>query len=127
MIAEAVVVVMVAVLIFLGSLAFWWSEPKVDFGDSVLRHPSQLYESVFFVLFFIYCLARIERAQPGYLFFLLMNCYFAFRFAEEFIRYNDQYYWGLSVFQYISLFALAFINLNYYLEKTKRYGRVLSE
>ncbi len=98
----------------------------VDFGDAVLRHPTQLYEFVFFIAFFIYALIRIKSAPPGYLFYALMNSYFILRFSEEFIRYNDQLFWGLSFFQYVSIVALLFINLKQYIEKTKNHGRLLS-
>ncbi|RKD90445.1 prolipoprotein diacylglyceryl transferase [Mangrovibacterium diazotrophicum] len=98
----------------------------VNFGDDVLRHPTQLYETVFFIGFFIYSLIRIKSAPPGFLFYALMNSYFILRFFEEFIRYNDQFFWGLSFFQYISIVAVVFINLKQYLEKTQHHGRLLS-
>jgi prolipoprotein diacylglyceryl transferase len=96
----------------------------IDFGDSVSRHPTQLYESVFFILFFIFSFAWIKRSPPGFLFYLLMNGYFIFRFFEEFIRYNDNLFFGLSFFQYISIAALVFINLKFIIEKHKNHGRI---
>lgn len=99
----------------------------IDFGDHVMRHPTQLYEIAFFILFFIFALTRIRTAPPGKLFNLLINSYFIFRFFEEFLRYNDQLYLGLSFYQYISLIAILFINLKSYFEKKETHGRVLPE
>jgi len=79
----------------------------VDFGDG-LRHPTQLYESVFMLGMFGYLITR-KKAKPGQLFFILMNAYFIFRFFIEFIR-DHPVYFGLTVFQYISIAALLFIN-----------------
>ncbi len=98
----------------------------VDFGDAILRHPTQLYETAFFVFFFIYSLFVIRKAPPGHLFYQLMNSYFILRFFEEFIRYNERLFFGLSFFQYISLLAIAFINIKFYLEKSGKYGRLIS-
>ncbi len=88
----------------------------VDFGDGILRHPTQIYESVFMFCIFLFLCAGKKRALPGYLFFLLMNIYFVFRFFEEFLRANPLY-WKLTLFQYISIGALLFINIKYLKEK----------
>jgi len=88
----------------------------INLGDGIMRHPTQLYEIPLFLLFFFYSLPRVKSAPPGYLFFLLMNYYFVIRFFEEFIRQNSELYWGLSFFQYISIFALLFINIKQYVE-----------
>jgi prolipoprotein diacylglyceryltransferase len=98
----------------------------MDFGDNILRHPTQLYEIVYFSGFFIFSLSRIEAALPGQLFNLLINSYFILRFFEEFIRYNENLWFGLSFFQYISIVAIIFINVKSYLEKKPNYGRLLS-
>ncbi len=89
----------------------------VDFGDQILRHPTQLYEFVFFAGYFVYALLKLKTARPGILFFRLMNIYFIFRFFQEFIRYNEHLYLGLSFFQYISIVVLIFINGKYLYEK----------
>ena len=89
----------------------------MNFGDGILRHPTQIYEIIFFLIFFVYSLKKIKVSAPGYLFYLLMNCYFAFRFFEEFIRFNDAFFLGLSFFQYISIIALIFVNCKHYFEK----------
>ena len=99
----------------------------MDFGDDIYRHPTQLYEIAYFSGFFIFSLSRIKTSPPGQLFNLLINSYFIFRFFEEFIRYNESLYFGLSFFQYISILALVFINVKSYLEKKPHYGRLLSK
>ncbi|MFA7244750.1 MAG: prolipoprotein diacylglyceryl transferase family protein [Candidatus Magasanikbacteria bacterium] len=92
----------------------------VNFGDGINRHPTQIYEIIFMTLLFFVLLYKKKTAQPGYLFYLLMNSYFIFRFFEEFIRDNPHYF-GLTLFQYISLIALVFINLKHL--KEKKYGQ----
>lgn len=88
----------------------------VDFGDSILRHPTQIYESIFFLVLFIILMLKRKNAKPGYLFYILMNTYFIFRFFEEFIR-EEPIFFGLTIFQYISLIALIWINAKYFKEK----------
>ena len=88
----------------------------VNFGDGILRHPTQLYESFFMFGMFFFLLFKRKNAKPGYLFYLLMNSYFIFRFFIEFIRDNPHYL-GLTLFQYLSIGALIFINAKYLKEK----------
>ncbi|MDD2656274.1 MAG: prolipoprotein diacylglyceryl transferase [Patescibacteria group bacterium] len=88
----------------------------INFGDNIPRHPTQIYETIFMLIMFPILLYKRKTANPGYLFYLLMNSYFIFRFFEEFIRENPHYF-GLTLFQYISLIALVFINLKHLKEK----------
>jgi phosphatidylglycerol---prolipoprotein diacylglyceryl transferase len=90
----------------------------IDFGDGIPRHPTQIYEIIFFVVAFIILLIKRKNAKPGQLFYRLMNSYFIFRFFEEFIREEPRYL-GITVFQYISIAALLFINGKYLYEKKK--------
>jgi phosphatidylglycerol---prolipoprotein diacylglyceryl transferase len=90
----------------------------VDFGDGIIRHPTQIYESIFFIGLFVFLMIRRKKAKPGYLFHLLMNVYFSFRFLEEFIRgEQNPVFFGLTIFQWISIAALIFINAKYLYEK----------
>jgi len=60
----------------------------VDFGDSVARHPTQLYEIAFLAIL-APILARVARRQPhapGDLFKLFMVAYFGFRLLLEWIK-----------------------------------------
>lgn len=83
----------------------------VDFGDSIPRHPTMLYESVFMLIMFAY-LEKIKDKPdiaPGQLFKLLMVSYFIFRFLIEFIRVEPVAFAGLSVFQIISIVVIIYL------------------
>ena len=85
----------------------------VDFGDGILRYPTQIYESIFMLVMFFWLMSKRKTAKPGQLFYWLMNIYFVFRFFEEFIR-ESPHYLGITLFQYISVAALIFINVKYW-------------
>jgi prolipoprotein diacylglyceryltransferase len=77
----------------------------IDFGDGVRRHPTQLYEVAFCILFGLYLLFHLRRARPaGERFQLLVLGYFSWRFAVEFIKPRETY-GGLSPIQIVSLIA----------------------
>lgn len=80
----------------------------VDFGDGP-RHPTQVYE-IIFALLFLAALPWLRRAprEAGDLFRLWMASYFAFRFAEEFLRVAPRPYLGLTVYQVACLVGLAY-------------------
>lgn len=82
----------------------------IDFGDGQLRHPTQLYESLFALGLFAY-LARKNRQRPppGLLFKQFLLAYFSFRFLIEFIRIEPPCCFGLTVFQLLSLVIIAFV------------------
>ena len=84
----------------------------VNFGDNIPRHPTQLYESAFMLLLFVYLEKIKDRPglKPGRLFDVLMLNYFTFRFFVEFIRVEKQAFWGLSVFQLISIAVIIYLN-----------------
>lgn len=88
----------------------------VNFGDGILRYPTQLFESGFMLILFFYLMYKRPKAKPGYLFYLFMNLYFTFRFFEEFIRAGDRFF-GFTVFQYVSVLALLFFNTKYIKER----------
>lgn len=86
---------------------FFWG---VNFGDNILRHPTQLYEALLMFAMFLFLSYR-KRApglRPGELFRLLMICYFFFRFLIEFIRVEPVVLAGLTSFQLISLAVMLF-------------------
>jgi phosphatidylglycerol:prolipoprotein diacylglycerol transferase len=83
----------------------------VDFGDGIMRHPTQLYESLFMLVMFVY-LQRMKddpRIQPGQLFKRLMISYFIFRFFIEFIRVEGEFIFGFSVFQVIAIGVIMYV------------------
>jgi len=91
----------------------------VDFGDGILRHPTQIYEIIFFLIMLLVIIKLKKEAEPGYLFYLLMNSYFIFRFFEEFLREYPRIGY-FTLFQYISVVVLIFINSRRLWEKKSR-------
>lgn len=80
----------------------------VDFGDGIPRHPTQLYESLFSLVLFVYFYAKNSKnPAPGILFRQFLAAYFVFRFVIEFIRVEPVLCFGLTVFQVLSLLVLA--------------------
>lgn len=100
----------------------------VNFGDGVLRHPTQIYESLFMLAMFVY-LEKIKNRKdikPGHLFKLLMISYFIFRFFIEFIRVEQVIFVGLTSFQIISIGVILYLvrdNIKNLIFKSKLYGR----
>jgi prolipoprotein diacylglyceryltransferase len=94
----------------------------VNFGDNVPRHPTQLYESAFMLLMFVYMEKVKNRADlaPGRLFDVLMTSYFTFRFFIEFIRVEKTAFWGLTVFQLISLAVIIYLNRELLLNSVRK-------
>ena len=82
----------------------------VNFGDGVMRHPTQLYEALFMLAMFVILSyrQRMPGLKPGSLFRFLMICYFTFRFLIEFIRVEPVVFAGLTSFQLISLAVILF-------------------
>lgn len=60
-----------------------------DFGDGILRHPVQLYESFAMAAFLAFALLMLARRQPLFMgtgFYLLVGFYGAQRFLWEFLK-----------------------------------------
>ncbi len=82
----------------------------VDFGDGLRRHPTQLYEALFWLAAFLVLLPLRRRAvAPGRLFGGLMLSYFAFRFGEEFLRAGPRPLMGLSAYQVAALAGFLYV------------------
>jgi len=83
----------------------------VNFGDGILRHPTQLYESAFMLLmFFVLKFGFKNREiQPGFLFNFLMLAYFIYRFLSEFIREERVAFFHLTYFQLISIVVILYL------------------
>ena len=80
----------------------------VNFGDGILRHPTQLYESIFmFGMFFFLIYKKKQNPAPGSLFKILIISYFTFRFFLEFLRVEQVAFLGLTYFQYICILCVA--------------------
>jgi phosphatidylglycerol---prolipoprotein diacylglyceryl transferase len=82
----------------------------VNFGDGILRHPTQIYESLFFLIMFFYLQKKKnENPKPGKLFQLFLVDYFIFRFFLEFIKFEPKTIWNLTIYQIIAIIALAYL------------------
>ena len=83
----------------------------VDFGDGVLRYPTQLFESAFMLAMFFWLARRAKTAgiKPGQLFTELMLAYFSFRFLLEFFKAEPVTFAGLTIFQYISIIVIIYL------------------
>jgi len=73
----------------------------VDFGDGICRHPTQIYEMLFFGLM-AGLLLRLScrRTFSGYRLHLCLIAYCVFRFALETIRLEPSSLWGLTFSQW---------------------------
>lgn len=83
----------------------------VNFGDGILRHPTQIYEIIFDVFLVLYLVKRKKGdIKPGQLFKIFLTYYMAFRFILEFIRTEKIVFLGLTSFQLLCLITLIYIN-----------------
>ncbi len=89
-----------------------------DFGDAILRHPVQLYESFTMFLFFIYVVVIYFKNRvyfENYIFYQFILLYALQRFIWEFLKPYETIVVGLNIFQ---LFCLGLILYAlYYLRK----------
>ncbi|MEH7439739.1 prolipoprotein diacylglyceryl transferase family protein [Neobacillus drentensis] len=82
----------------------------VDFGDGILRHPTQLYEIAFLgiLIFFLLYLKRKQIGWEGLLFQLFMLGYLFFRLMIDFIKPTPHPYWILNNIQLASLLGITY-------------------
>jgi phosphatidylglycerol:prolipoprotein diacylglycerol transferase len=86
----------------------------VDFGDHILRHPTQIYEIIFDISMVIYlCIRKRKGVKPGQLYSVFLNGYLSFRFLLEFIRVEKVSFAFLTDFQMLCIVGLLFINRKY--------------
>lgn len=77
-----------------------------DFGDGILRHPVQLYESLAmagFALVYVFMMARGSSFWRENGFYLAVGFYAAQRVAWEFLKPYDPVIAGLTIFQLLSI------------------------
>jgi prolipoprotein diacylglyceryltransferase len=81
----------------------------VDFGDSIPRHPTQLYESIVMAIAAV-VLSRLARRphREGDVFKLFMVMYFGLRLAVDAIKPEVRILLGLSSLQWASLAVLLY-------------------
>lgn len=83
----------------------------VNFGDGILRYPTQLFESAFMLAMFFHLQKKSKKpdVKPGQLFTELMLAYFTFRFFLEFIKAEPVTLFGLTIFQIISILVIIYL------------------
>jgi phosphatidylglycerol---prolipoprotein diacylglyceryl transferase len=86
----------------------------VDFGDGVRRHPTQVYESVFHltIVFALIIIIRHGWLRNQRLKFYLI-AYGIFRFLTEFIRPEPVYALGLTYFQFVAIFIVVALSVQW--------------
>lgn len=92
----------------------------VDFGDGVLRLPTQLFESAFhFIAFLVLIRFRNKVSTPGVMFKYYISAYLVFRFFSEFFRDNERLWGVITLYQLLSLIGLVLVNWKLLKEKMK--------
>ncbi|MCH5584102.1 prolipoprotein diacylglyceryl transferase [Shimazuella sp. AN120528] len=101
-----------------GTPTTWWT--GVDFGDGILRHPTQLYEIAFLMITALcFFLLKKQFAFPdGLLFQLFMTSYLLWRLVVDFIKPTPHPYLGLNNIQLACI-----IGLIYYCYKLWQWGK----
>lgn len=92
----------------------------INFGDGVLRHPTNLYEILFLTLtwIFIVILENKKRLGNGARFKLFLFSYCVFRFFIEFIKPVHRFDFGLSPIQITALAGIIYYYRIYLFPKT---------
>lgn len=85
----------------------------VDFGDGLLRHPTQIYEMLWVVLLGL-IVTRLKNKAPGSQFRLWMAAYLGFRFVTDWLKPVYFIYGGLSAIQWACLFGLSWALYSYH-------------
>lgn len=82
----------------------------VDLGDSILRHPTNLYEILFLIA--IFCILRSKDKQlqqiDGLKFSLFLFLYLIFRFFVEYIKPEPSVLWHLSAIQLAAMAGIVY-------------------
>lgn len=83
----------------------------IDFGDGIRRHPTNLYEIVFWLMLWV-ALKLIEQDHrcfaDGARFKVFMASYLVFRLLVEFIKPDYFFSFGLSVIQLVSIAGILY-------------------
>ncbi|MDN3580406.1 prolipoprotein diacylglyceryl transferase [Mucilaginibacter flavus] len=82
----------------------------IDFGDGIRRHPTNLYEIIFWALLWI-VLKIIEKRfvfADGARFKVFMVSYLIFRFLDEFIKPDYFFSFGVSVIQLVCIAGILY-------------------
>lgn len=90
----------------------------VDFGDGLLRHPVQIYESLFHLVLALVLAAIIYREglrQQRLKFYLI--AYAVFRFATEWLRPEPPWWLGLTFYQWVCVFMVVALAVQWLVDK----------
>ncbi|MDM9381982.1 prolipoprotein diacylglyceryl transferase [Chlorogloeopsis sp. ULAP01] len=81
----------------------------VDFGDGILRHPTQLYEIIFLIFLLIFIRLRSNyKYKEGDLFKFYLILYLIFRFLIDLIKPDFRIFLGMSAIQIACLCAIVY-------------------
>ena len=90
-----------------------------DAVDNVPRHPAQLYESIAYLLIFVFLLVLYfktkGKTKPGLIFGLFLILVFLFRFFIEFLKENQSYFENGMALNMGQLLSIPFILLGIYM------------
>jgi phosphatidylglycerol---prolipoprotein diacylglyceryl transferase len=96
-----------------------------NFGDGVMRHPTQLYSMIFDLALFVYLtVIGGKTRREGEVFRRFLLIYFIFRFFIEFIRTSPRILFFLTGFQITSIAVLIYLAVTYFM---KTGGRILTK
>lgn len=82
----------------------------INFGDGIPRHPTNLYEILFWIALWV-SLEIVERSAPftdGAKFKIFLLSYLIFRFLDEFIKPDYFFSFGLSVIQLVCIAGILY-------------------
>ena len=86
----------------------------MDFGDGLLRYPTQVFESLFgFTSFIVLLWLYRKHPRDGVLLTGFMTAYFLFRFFIEFIRSESRILFNLTGYQYAALVVLLYYGIRF--------------
>ncbi|GAA4422298.1 prolipoprotein diacylglyceryl transferase [Bremerella cremea] len=89
------------------NLPWSFTFPLAPDGGTLLRHPTQIYESIFHLtcaaVFFV---LWKKKCFPGQLFKIYLIAYMTFRFFTEWLRPEPTFAWGLTAYQWAAIAAI---------------------
>jgi len=93
----------------------------MDFGDHILRHPTQMYEIIFhfLALTFLLYVKSYDHEGGKYLSIYLIT-YMGYRFLSEFVRIHDSIFLGLTSYQLFAVIGILLILVKEYVFMQKK-------
>lgn len=93
----------------------------VDFGDGILRHPTQIYEILFHGVALLWLIrVRCYEFHGGKYLSLYIGSYMVYRFFSEFLRIHDPIFRGLTSYQIFALLGVGMLVLKEQMFKRKK-------